>query len=68
MSGSTILSDDEKQEMKEDARNAERAKSFSAARTLSQQGSLDDYIDFISENIHLVQIAPAKRITKNFKL
>ena len=68
MNGSMRLSDDEKQEMKEDAKDKKRGKAFNAARYLSQQGSLDDYIDFLSENIEFVRFVPSKKITKNFKL
>ncbi|MFC1812442.1 hypothetical protein ACFL03_07095 [Thermodesulfobacteriota bacterium] len=68
MSGSAILSDEEKQEMLEDAKDSKRGEVFNAARLLSQQGSLDDYIDFLSENMNLVQVVPTKKITKNFKL
>lgn len=68
MNGSTILSDDEKQEMIEDAQNTRRGNIFQAARMLSQQGSLDDYIDFLSENMDLVQGPPTKKITKHYKL
>ena len=46
MSGSIKLSDDEKQEMIEDAKDLTRGKLFNAARLLSQRGGIDDYIDF----------------------
>ena len=68
MSGSLILSDDEKQEMVEDAKDMRRGSVFNAARALSQIGSIDDYIDFLSENMDLVRFNPSRRMTKNFKL
>ena len=68
MSGSKILSDEEKQEMLEDAKDSKRGEVFNAARLLSQKGSLDDYIDFLSENISIAQCSPTKTITKDFKL
>jgi hypothetical protein len=68
MTGSIKLSDDEKQEMIEDAKDLNRGKLFNAARLLNQRGGLDDYIDFLSENMGLVPFTPSRRITKNFKL
>ena len=50
MNGSTRLSDQEKREMREDAHDVERAKVFRAARVSSQTGSLDAYINFLSES------------------
>ena len=54
--------------MMEDAKDKKRIKVFNAARYLSQQGSLDDYIDFLSENMGFVRFEPSRKITKNFKL
>ena len=59
MNGSVILNDDEKQEMMEDAKDIKRGKVFNAARYLSQQGSLDDYIDFLS--VKLRNISPGMK-------
>ena len=52
MNGSAKLSDEEKQEMLQDAKNSDRSKVFHSARIMSQHGSLDDYIAFLSENIY----------------
>ncbi len=68
MNGSMKLSDEERLEMIEDARNISRSKVFQAARNSTQKGSLDDYIDFLSQNIEWVKVVPTKRITTNFKL
>ena len=68
MNGSIKLSDEEKLEMIEDARNIPRSKVFLAARINTQKGSLDDYIDFLSQNIEWVKVVPTKRITTNYKL
>ena len=68
MNGSKILSDEEKQEMLKDALNTERRKAFHSARILSEQGSLDDYIAFLSESIPYANVHPSARITTNFKL
>ena len=59
---------EEKLEMIEDARNISRSRAFQSARMTSHRGSLDDYIDFLSQNIELVNVFPTKRITTNFKL
>ena len=68
MSGLVKLADEEKLEMIEDARNFSRSKAFQAARMTAHKGSLDDYIDFLSQNIEWVKVIPTKRITTNFKL
>jgi hypothetical protein len=68
MNGSTRLSDQEKREMREDAHDVERAKVFRAARVNSQRGSLDDYINFLSENMELFDFVPTRRNTANYKL
>ena len=68
MNGSMKLTDEEKLEMIEDARNISRRKVFQAARITTQKGSLDDYIDFLSQNIEWVKVVPTKRITTNYTL
>ena len=68
MSGSVKITDEEKFEMIEDARNSSRSRALQAARVTSQKGSLDDYIDFLSQNIECVNVFPTKRMTTNFKL
>jgi len=68
MNGSIKLTDEERLEMIEDARNVSRSKVFQAARMTSQKGSLDDYIDFLSQNIEWAKVVPTKRITTNYKL
>ena len=68
MNGSMKLTDEEKLEMIEDARNISRSRAFQAARITTQEGSLDDYIDFLSQNIEWVKVVPTKRITTNYKL
>jgi hypothetical protein len=68
MSGSATLSKYEKHEMLQDAKNVRRGKVFMAARIKSQEGSLDEYIDFLSDNMELIEFVPSKRITYQFKL
>ncbi len=68
MSGLMKLTDEEKFEMIEDAGNISRSRAFQAARMTAQKGSLDDYIDFLSQNIEWVKVIRTKRITTNYKL
>jgi len=68
MNGSEKLSDEEKQEMLRDAMDVERGRTFNFARSLSIQSGIDDYIDFLSENMPNIAIVPSKPITPNYKL
>ena len=69
MNGSVILTEEEKQEMLLDAQNTIRGAAFAAAQRLSQNGTLDDYIDFLSENMDLAgTAAPRITLTGNFRL
>jgi hypothetical protein len=68
MNGLTRLSEQEKKEMVDDSKNLGRGTAFYSARILSENGSLDDFIDFISENIQFFKMEPSIRITSNFKL
>jgi len=52
-----------------DARSPDRKAAFAAARRLSHEGTLDDYIDFLSENMALVPATPPRRhVTKGYRL
>jgi len=68
MNGSITLSDEEKFEMLRDAGSASRKEAFLKARVSSQSGSLDDYIEFLSNNIASVPVLPVKHITDDFRL
>jgi hypothetical protein len=69
MSGSATLSEEEKREMLLDAHDPVRKAAFAAARRISNEGSLDDYIDFLSENMALVPLSPPRRhVTKDYRL
>jgi hypothetical protein len=69
MNGSITLSDEEKREMLLDAYDPARKAAFAAARRISNEGSLDDYIDFLSENMAFVPPTPRRRhVTKDYRL
>jgi len=63
-----MLSDEEKLEMVQDANDVNRGKVFLAARQKSQEGGLDEYIEFLSQNLEIIEFKPSKWITNNFKL
>ena len=62
------LSDEEKSELLEDANDIARGKSFDAARLQASTGGLDEYIEFLSQNMEWVKVLATKRITDNFLL
>jgi hypothetical protein len=69
MSGLVKLTEEEKREMLMDARNPLRRAAFAAARQLSHDGTLDDHIDFLSENMGIFGAsAPRIWVTGNYRL
>jgi hypothetical protein len=68
MNGSVKLSSEEKNELVEDAMNINRGKVFGAARVKASEGGLDDFINFLSQNMEWVNVVATERITANFKL
>jgi hypothetical protein len=55
--------------MQSDARSAERRRAFAAARQSAQSGTLDEYIDFLSENMSSVpKRTPRAHKTHDFRL
>lgn len=69
MSGSRILTEEERRQMLDDARDSGRRAAFAAAQQLSHEGGLDDYIDFLSQNMNLVGPSrPRVHVTVDFRL
>jgi hypothetical protein len=68
MSGLKKLTDEEKNEMFEDGKDNMRGMIFQKARMKTQEGNLDDYIDFLSQNMEFIELLPTKRLTRNFRL
>ena len=68
MSGSKKLSELEKNEMLYDAKDRKRGEAFLAARNKSHEGSLDDYIEFLSDNMEILKGASTAKRTDNFRL
>ena len=68
MNGSARLSEEEKQEMLQDAKDLDRRDSFLAARLKSQEGTIDEYIDFLSQNIGCIEFKPSRNVATNFNL
>ena len=68
MNGSARLSEEEKQEMLQDAKDLDRRDSFLAARLKSQEGTIDDYIEFLSQNMGWIEFIPSRKVTTNFRL
>jgi hypothetical protein len=63
------LSEEEKQEMLLDARDPTRREAFAAAQRACHNGTLDDYIEFLSANMSIAEAsAPRSTVTDNFKL
>jgi hypothetical protein len=68
MSGSLRLSDEERQEMIQDAQDPRRGKVFQALKVRCHTGTLDEYIEFLSENIGAFNFPPSKKISDQNKL
>lgn len=69
MSGSIRLTEAQQREMRDDALDPGRRNAFAAARRLSQRGSLDDYIDFLSDNMEWAgPHVPRRHVTDDYRL
>jgi hypothetical protein len=63
------LTKEEKMEMLADARDSARGATFAAAQDNSHHGTLDDYIDFLSENMGIAaESAPRILKTADYRL
>lgn len=63
-----MLSETEKKEMVADGLDPGRRRLFQLAREFSQQGNLDDYIDFLSENMTNIETYPTQKICEDYRL
>ena len=69
MSGSRKLTEEERREMLEDARDPGRRAAFAASQRLSHEGGLDEYIDFLSANMDLAgPWRPRVHVTVDYRL
>jgi hypothetical protein len=68
MNGSVKLSSEEKYELLKDAMDKTRGKAFAAARLEASEGGLDEYVEFLSQNMEWVKVVGTRRITENFLL
>jgi hypothetical protein len=63
------LTEEEKQEMLLDARNPLRGAAFAAAQRTCHDGTLDEYIEFLSENMGMAgKSAPKITVTDDYRL
>lgn len=68
MTGLERLSNEERQEMIQDAQDPLRGKTFLALKIRAHSGTLDEYIDFLSENMGSFSFPHSPKISKHFKL
>jgi hypothetical protein len=69
MSGCVTLTEEEKQEMLLDACDPKRRAAFAAAQRICHSGTLDDYIEFLAENMGIADAsAPRIMVTDDYRL
>jgi hypothetical protein len=68
MNGSRTLSEGERREMLEDAWDTGRREAFRAARNLTQDLTVEAYLEFLSQNAGLVPFRPRRNVTDDFRL
>lgn len=68
ISDSPRLTDEEKQEMLLDSTEVRRGEVWRALKVRCHIGGIDEYIEFLSENIGSFISSPSKKISNHFKL
>ena len=68
MSGSPRLKDEERQEMLLDAQDRPRGEAFLALKDRCHTGTIDEYIEILSDNMGSFHLFPSKKISDHFKL
>ena len=68
MSGLPRLKDEERQELLQDSKDARRGEVWRAIKVRCHIGDMEEYIEFLSENIGSFNISPSKMVSDHFKL
>jgi hypothetical protein len=68
MNGSPRLNDEERQELLRDGQDLQRGKAFRDLKVRAHRGTLDEYIEFLSENLESFHLPLFPKKSDHFKI